>query len=463
MTETEYIIITDEVCREYTDLKDNGKLYKKCICKRCGTIFPNTLNKAKKVKSCGCLKYATHNRYEVLGQDCVGFDSNDNEFYFDINDFNKIRGYQWVIKNGEVVTYMTGLGDSKIGRHGAYISLARMVLDLPNNNITYIDCDKLNNKRTNLKIENSINETHVFDQRIIHEFDIPIDLTQKTFNYIKVIGVNDKLTKEYYRLKGRSFIVWDCECCCGNVFTNITQNITDNKNTISCGCKTSEFKNKNNEMNRYVNTYKLSDDGLYYIVTDKNNNTFMIDVKDYDKVSTKGWGVQPSKYVIAMEGTTQIRLHNFINGKPPTGFEWNHKNRDRTDNRRANFDILSSYENTRHRGSKNTKKGKIMGVRPNKNGTRWRACMEVLSRSVSFLMVDTKDEAIRQRLQAEMDLFGPTVSPQSHLFDEYGVTKVSDIEYKFGDGTLVKPLLLNHLSENYGATIIKEETCYVKS
>lgn len=51
-------------------------------------------------RSCGCLKSKTKkedsNKYDLSGEYGIGWTSNtNNEFYFDLEDFDKIKGYCW--------------------------------------------------------------------------------------------------------------------------------------------------------------------------------------------------------------------------------------------------------------------------------------------------------------------------------------------------------------------------------
>ena len=55
-----------------------------------------------KVKSCGCLKIdklkiGKKNEYNLLGDYGIGYTSKGEAFYFDLEDYNKIKNYCWFI------------------------------------------------------------------------------------------------------------------------------------------------------------------------------------------------------------------------------------------------------------------------------------------------------------------------------------------------------------------------------
>lgn len=67
-------------------------------------------------KSCGCLnkeliikRFKKYNEYNLLNEYGIGYDSNGLEFYFDLDDYNKIKNYCWIVeKNGYVATLDKG-------------------------------------------------------------------------------------------------------------------------------------------------------------------------------------------------------------------------------------------------------------------------------------------------------------------------------------------------------------------
>jgi hypothetical protein len=88
-------------------VENRGKrLYWLCECS-CGNekIVCGTDLRGGVTKSCGCLQTEARylkrkgNRYNLDGEYGVGYDCNDKEFYFDLEDYDKIKGYTWHINN----------------------------------------------------------------------------------------------------------------------------------------------------------------------------------------------------------------------------------------------------------------------------------------------------------------------------------------------------------------------------
>lgn len=107
------------VIRKSKETHKYGHAMWECDCD-CGNL---TVVSAKHLKggnttSCGCLRkelaakkgktlFNKRNQYKLLDDYGVGFASNTNEeFYFDLEDYNKIQGYCWSISsNGYVIAY----------------------------------------------------------------------------------------------------------------------------------------------------------------------------------------------------------------------------------------------------------------------------------------------------------------------------------------------------------------------
>lgn len=82
----------------------------KCDCGNEIIVIGNNLVR-NHTKSCGCLKieiqYETHkkyNTYDLSGEYGIGYTSKEEEFYFDLEDYDKIKDYCWYINNEGYVT-----------------------------------------------------------------------------------------------------------------------------------------------------------------------------------------------------------------------------------------------------------------------------------------------------------------------------------------------------------------------
>ena len=93
----------------------------------CGNKIVTTGNSLKHghTKSCGCLNNEKrsllgknskkYNKYNLNGEYGIGWTSNTNEeFYFDLEDYDKIKDYCWFLDNrGYILTNIFGSKKSK--------------------------------------------------------------------------------------------------------------------------------------------------------------------------------------------------------------------------------------------------------------------------------------------------------------------------------------------------------------
>lgn len=89
----------------------NGKTRWLCKCD-CGneTIVQGNNLKNKHVKSCGCLnkeltrqRNKKYNKYDLSGEYGIGYTSKGEPFYFDLEDYDKIKNYCWYINESNYV------------------------------------------------------------------------------------------------------------------------------------------------------------------------------------------------------------------------------------------------------------------------------------------------------------------------------------------------------------------------
>lgn len=109
--------------------------------------------------SCGCLEIEKRrNTYNLSGEYGIGWTSNTNkEFYFDLEDYEKIKDYRWAENN-------TGYLITQIGRKG--LLFHRLILDLKDSNIhvDHIYHNKLDNRKEFLRIVT--NQQNCFNKKI---------------------------------------------------------------------------------------------------------------------------------------------------------------------------------------------------------------------------------------------------------------------------------------------------------
>ena len=122
------------------------------------TICTASSLRRKRTKSCGCIKREAiieynkkhkrkYNIYNLTGEFGIGYSSNNNdEFYFDLEDYEKIKDYCW---------HKTHKGYIETIRNKKCISLHKFIL---NNNIGVID--HLNRNKTDNRKENLAIKSH---------------------------------------------------------------------------------------------------------------------------------------------------------------------------------------------------------------------------------------------------------------------------------------------------------------
>lgn len=139
--------------------KENDKVnigFWKCKCD-CGNyiyVRTNALT-SEKTKSCGCYhielnkQKRKYNKYDLSGEYGVGYASNNNtEFYFDLEDYDLIKGYTWSEHNG----YMRSQTD------GEDILMHRLIMNITDKKIVvdHYGHNTTDNRKSKLRITTSI-------------------------------------------------------------------------------------------------------------------------------------------------------------------------------------------------------------------------------------------------------------------------------------------------------------------
>jgi hypothetical protein len=127
-----------------------------CRCD-CGTIKPVTRTSLKQgtSKSCGCLskEYAQKRRkfckYDLTNDYGVGYTHKGDKFYFDLEDFDKIKNYSWSCnKEGYLMTSI----------EGKTYRMHRIIMNCSDSKIwiDHINHDVKDNRKSNLRIVNNM-------------------------------------------------------------------------------------------------------------------------------------------------------------------------------------------------------------------------------------------------------------------------------------------------------------------
>ena len=153
---------------DHIDSRTNKKIIRwlcKCDCgNEVVVIGKNLTKKNNSTKSCGCLRseIATkfnqqnkkkYNVYDLSGEYGIGYTSNNEEFWFDIEDYDKIKDYCWCVgSKGSIITN---------DKNGNTILLHRLILNVDNLNIQidHIKHKRYDNRKSQLRIvDNSKNQ-----------------------------------------------------------------------------------------------------------------------------------------------------------------------------------------------------------------------------------------------------------------------------------------------------------------
>lgn len=106
--------------------------------------------KSGAAQSCGCKQKEMaskankkFNTYDLSGKYGIGYDCNRKEFYFDLEDYDKIKGFSWHInKRGYVTAYNKNTGGN--------ISFHRLLYPLAET-VDHINHNKCDNRKCNLR------------------------------------------------------------------------------------------------------------------------------------------------------------------------------------------------------------------------------------------------------------------------------------------------------------------------
>lgn len=233
------------------------------------------------------------------------------------------------------------------------------------------------------------------------------DLTGQRFGKLIVLKqVEDKI-----KPNGVHEAMWNCKCDCGNE-CNVRGATLKNGDTTSCGCYQKERVSQS--LKKY-NNYIFKNN--YIIGIDDSGNRFIFDIDDYGIISPYYWYVDKNNYVVSYINNKYIFMHRFLMN--PNQKFVDHINRNTTDNRKSNLRLVTNQENKmNHNLSSNNSSG-ISGVAWIKNQNKWRAYIKYKGKSYYLGQFINKEEAIKQRLLAELKYFGFDFAPQKHLFKKY--------------------------------------------
>ena len=128
----------------------NGSPYWVCDCD-CGNVTEVDSSNLKKgnIKSCG--KCRVYNTYEEKDGYMIGYQRNGKKFYFDKEDFDKVKLYNWSVNGSGYVINTSAEYKGKIG-----FSMHRYLLDAPSDlMVDHINHICYDNRKSNLRLCNA--------------------------------------------------------------------------------------------------------------------------------------------------------------------------------------------------------------------------------------------------------------------------------------------------------------------
>lgn len=216
------------------------------------------------------------------------------------------------------------------------------------------------------------------------------DIVGKRHNMLLVISNTHKYAKD-------GSVIWLCKCDCGNLIERTSYQLS---HSVSCGCYRKIKDRKYNTYEQY---------GNLTVVYDVNNNYALIDTEDKPKILDKYWFKSKHGYFVSVTGTKHskaVTMHNTIYGEVPRGYEIDHKNRKKYDNRKSNFRLSTRAQNNINHGISKRNSSGYVGVSYIESKNKYRAYITVNNIQKHLGLFDTKESAYEKRLEAERKYFG---------------------------------------------------------
>ena len=244
-----------------------------------------------------------------------------------------------------------------------------------------------------------------------------IDLTDKIIGNWKVV----KRGKTVQTKSKNKYIYWVCECQCGSGITKEVSASSLNHGKSS-GCK--ECTRLKMLGKRKGNIYNLS--GVFGIgYTSNTNKEFYFDLEDYKKIEIYTWREKDKGYIETATNGKFIYLHKLL----VDGKIIDHVNRKRYDNRKENLRPCNNFINSVNKTKQSNNSSGFVGVWWDDKNNKWYSVLVEHGNHHFLGRYISKDEAIKQRLLAELRYFGEELSPQKHLFEEYNICKSSTLNH----------------------------------
>lgn len=219
---------------------------------------------------------------------------------------------------------------------------------------------------------------------------------------------------------------WLCECSCSeHTQKEVRGSDLRNGHSKSCGCEKNAMIAKSKFKYNQYSELMTDEHGEYYIGrTSNTNKEFYIDADDFDKIKNYCWREVKSRRaditsrICTSIDNKTVYMHQVIGFKA-----YDHVDRNELNNRKYNLRPCSKSQNSANRNLQQNNTSGVTGVYWYANRNKWVAQISFKQKQIRKTLgyFANKDDAIRARLNAEMQYFGE-FAPQKHLFLKYGLT-----------------------------------------
>lgn len=136
-----------------TEKTKTGTYLWNCLCK-CGNILkvPISSLTTGHTKSCGCWYWESRkkfNKYDITDDFGIGYTSENEEFYFNLDDFDKIKEYYWrTDRKGYLIT-------DDFNNNGQKIKMHRLIMSCSYGDgkiVDHMNFNKKDNRKENLRL-----------------------------------------------------------------------------------------------------------------------------------------------------------------------------------------------------------------------------------------------------------------------------------------------------------------------
>ncbi len=161
-------------------------------------------------------------------------------------------------------------------------------------------------------------------------------------------------------------------------------------------------------------------------------NPFYFDPEDYDKIKDYTWSDRWNDGYHELRAWDSNLERMICMYWLVTGRECDHIDRDPMNNRKSNLREATQSQQCQNRNKTNRNNSGVVGVCYDKRRDTWNAYISMDKKQIKLGEFQSKEDAIKVRLQAESDCYGE-FAPQRHLFEQYRITENIGTQQRIAD------------------------------